>query len=68
MVWDRPTRSRELVNWSVRLSRLPVTMPSTTPPSSAGKAARMPSFSIRESTAGQYRQGKPSRGSTSSRP
>ena len=56
-VWDRPTRCKELVNSSVRLSRFPVTRPRITGDTSSGKAASMPCFKYLDSTAGQYRSG-----------
>lgn len=67
-VWDRPVRSREEVNWSVRLSRLPVTRARTSPASRAGKAPSMLSFNPLDSTAGQSRTGTRSDRSTFSSP
>ena len=52
--WLRPVRSREVVNASVRLSRLPVTRARTKPATSSGKTASMPVFMALEAQAGKY--------------
>ena len=67
-VWLSPARSREVVNSSVRLSRLPVTRALTKPATSSGKAASMPSFSALAAQAAKYWGAMWSGRSTSSRP
>ena len=53
-VWLSPVRSREVVNSSVRLSRLPVTRARTKPVTSSGKAASMPVFRALDAQAAKY--------------
>ena len=67
-VWLSPARSREVVNSSVRLSRLPVTRARTKPETSSGKAASMPVFRALDAQAAKYWGGTRVGRSTSSRP